>query len=111
MKRLVVKYRPQADADLLDIAAYVLDSSQNSVTARSYTDRLHARCERIGNAPLGGVARKDLGDGIRMAVFERRVIILYRVESDNVWIINVISGGRDYQTLFDRRGDATADDG
>ncbi|MBO9133450.1 type II toxin-antitoxin system RelE/ParE family toxin [Rhizobium sp. B230/85] len=106
MDRLIVRYRPQADEDLLDIAAYILDRSQNIETARAYIDRLYARCERIGHAPNAGVLREDLGAGIRMAVFERRVVILYRVEADIVWITNIVSGGCDYETLFtDRRPD------
>ncbi len=70
-----MKYRPPADADLLDIAAYVLDRSQNIATAQAYVDRLYARCERIGDAPRAGVPREGLGAGIRMAVFEKRVVI------------------------------------
>lgn len=37
-----------------------------------------------------------------MAVFERRVVILYRVDEDTVWITNLFSGGRDYETLLHR---------
>jgi toxin ParE1/3/4 len=110
MRQLVVRYRPQATDDILDIAAYVLDRSQNIASAHAYIDRLYARCERIGHAPLAGAAREDLGLGFRMAVFERRIVILYRLEDDSVWITNVISGGRDYETLLHCRRNTPLDD-
>jgi toxin ParE1/3/4 len=71
---------------------------------------LRLRCQRIGDVPFGGVARDDLGTGVRIVVFERRFVILYSVENDTVWITNIFSGGRDYDTLFDRHGDIPADD-
>jgi toxin ParE1/3/4 len=110
MKIFPVRYRPRADQDLLDIAAYVLDRSANLRTSRAYVDRIYARCERIGEVPLGSVSRDDLGPGIRMAVFERSVVILYTVDDDTVWITNILSGGRDYETLFDRRGNVPPED-
>ncbi|TCR93257.1 type II toxin-antitoxin system RelE/ParE family toxin [Rhizobium sp. BK376] len=100
MKRYPVEYRPRASEDLLDIAAYILDQSRNINTTESYLDRIQARCTRIGDAPLGGVAREDLGPGIRMTVFEKSVVILYTIEAETVWITNVFSGGRDYETLL-----------
>jgi toxin ParE1/3/4 len=110
MKRLPVKYRLQANEDFLGIAAYVLARSQNLITARAYADRLYRRCQRIGNVPFGGVARDDLGAGIRMVVFEKSIVILYRVEGDTAWITNIFSGGRNYETLLDHRRDVPPDD-
>jgi toxin ParE1/3/4 len=110
MKRLVVKYRREANKDLLDIAAYVIGRSQDLKTARAYVKRLRTRCQRIGDMPLGGVAREDLGAGVRIVVFERRYVILYSVVEDTVWITNIFSGGRDYETLFGRRGNGLPDE-
>lgn len=109
MKRLVVKYRREANKDLLDIAIYVIGRSQNLETARAYVKRLRARCQRIGDVPLGGVARDDLGTGVRIVVFERRYVIFYSVADDTVWITNIMSGGRDYEALFNR-GSTPPDD-
>ncbi len=100
MRRFPVEFRPQAMDELLDIAAYVLDRSRNIHTAENYVDRIHARCEKIGDAPFAGVAREDLGPGIRLAVFEKSVVILYTVEGDTVWITNIFSEGRDYEALL-----------
>ncbi|WP_306838648.1 type II toxin-antitoxin system RelE/ParE family toxin [Neorhizobium huautlense] len=63
-------------------------------------DQLIARCESIGNAPSGGVARPDLGDGIRMVPFECRAVIPYRVDDTTVEITNVFYKGRDYGAII-----------
>ena len=99
MKHLPVEYRSGAMANLLEIAEYILGQSGNVVTAQSYLDRIYDRCEKIGDVPFGSVARDDLGRGIRMAVFERSVVILYIVQDETVWITNVFAGGRDYAAL------------
>ncbi|MBB3608784.1 toxin ParE1/3/4 [Rhizobium sp. BK602] len=88
--------------NLLDIAAYVFEKSQNIKTSETYLDRIYARCEKIGDAPFGGVARDDLSLGLRMAVFEKTIVILYTIERDTVWITNIFSGSRDYETLLGR---------
>lgn len=95
-----VEYLPAAFTGIEEIFNYVLDGSRNQVTAERYVDRLYERCEHIADAPFGGVLRVDLGPDLRMAVFERKVIILYRVEPDTVLITNIFSGGRDYEALM-----------
>ncbi|GES44600.1 hypothetical protein RsS62_38520 [Rhizobium dioscoreae] len=102
MERYAVEYRPEAVENLLDVAAYVFELSQNIRTAEGYIGRIYARCEKIGDAPFGGVARDDLGTGIRMAVFEKSVVILYTIVENTVWITNVFFGSRDYETLLAR---------
>ncbi|WP_350223813.1 type II toxin-antitoxin system RelE/ParE family toxin [Rhizobium sp. CNPSo 4039] len=102
MERYAVEYRPEAMENLLEIAANVLDLSQNIRTTEGYIGRIYARCEKIGNAPFGGVARDDLGPGIRMAVFEKSIVILYVIVENTVWITNIFFGSRDYATLVTR---------
>lgn len=110
MEPLPVIFSEAASTDLENIAAYILSNTQSVATLVKYMARLEARCLRIGNAPFGGIAREELGPGIRMAVFERNVTILYVVEESAVVIANVFSGGRDYETLFDHRGNLPPED-
>ncbi|KRB50117.1 plasmid stabilization protein [Rhizobium sp. Root708] len=100
MESYRVEYRPEALEATVAIVAYVLEASQNRVTAERYIERLYDRCERIGDAPFAGVARSDLGANLRMAVFEKSIVILYAVEDNVVSITNIFSGGQDYQTLL-----------
>ncbi|TWB55316.1 hypothetical protein FBZ98_103712 [Rhizobium sp. ERR 922] len=47
MERYAVEYRPEAVENLLDVAAYVFELSQNIRTAEGYIGRIYARCEKI----------------------------------------------------------------
>ncbi|WP_245430242.1 type II toxin-antitoxin system RelE/ParE family toxin [Rhizobium tropici] len=88
--------------NLLEIAANVFELSQNIRTAEGYIGRIYARCEKIGDAPFGGVARDDLGTGIRMAVLEKSVVILYTVAENTGLDHHIFFGSRDYATLVER---------
>ena len=100
MKAYGVTFRGAAQRDLKAIFDYVLERSGSRQTAMLYLKRLRDRCRRIGDAPFGGVARPDLGADLRLAVFERNIVILYRVEAETILITNIFSGGRDYETLM-----------
>jgi toxin ParE1/3/4 len=104
MKRFPVEYRENALSDIEDIFAYVLERSADVVTAMRYVDRIYTRCEGIGNVPFGGVSRPDLGKRIRMVPFERSAVILYGVEDETVFIVNVFAGGRDYEAIMRDHG-------
>ena len=100
MEHYQVEYRPAALDAIVSIFTYVLEASQNHVTAERYIKRLYDRCERIGDAPFGGVARPDLGTNLRMAVVERSVVILYVVGGHVVKITSIFAGGQDYEALL-----------
>ena len=102
MKRFEVVYRPEAIADIDNVFLYILEASRNASVAAAFTDRVFERCERIGDAPRGGVAREDLGLGIRMVPFEKSAVILYRVEEETVVVVNIFYGGRDYEAIMSR---------
>ncbi|WP_426229431.1 type II toxin-antitoxin system RelE/ParE family toxin [Pararhizobium sp. DWP3-4] len=100
MQRFPVEYRADAVEDIEYLFSYVLETSFDAVTAARFTDRVFERCEKIGDAPFGGVSRDDLGPGIRVVHFERKAVILYIVRDQTVWITNVFSGRRDYAALL-----------
>lgn len=106
MQRLPVEYTEDARADMDAIFDHVLTKSRDVVTAMRYTDRIFARCEKIGDAPRGGVQRNDLGSGIRLVPFEDSAVILYRLEENAVCIVNVFAAGRDYEAILRGRGTA-----
>lgn len=99
---LKVRLRPEARRDLLSIFYYVLEKSRSPSTARGFTRRIRARCERIGFAPYGGRPRDDLEDGMRTVAFEHSAVIAYKVEDGCVRVINIFYGGRDYEAQFRR---------
>jgi toxin ParE1/3/4 len=100
VQRAKVRFRPEALNDLRAIFAFVLSLSQSPETARRYVGRIRARCEKIGDAPNGGVSREDLAPGLRMVPFEHSAVVLYAVDGRDVVITNIFYGRRDYAALF-----------
>ena len=103
VRRLKVFYRTEAIADLGEIYRFVAMRSQNRVIARDFVERIKARCGRIGNAPLGGIARDDLEPKLRTVPFEKSAVIAYKLEKDAVRIGNIFYGGRDFEALYHGR--------
>lgn len=103
VRRLRVRFRPAAVDDLEEIYRYIYRNSTSSAVAAAFVGRIRARCRRIGDVPLGGTARDDLGRGLRTVPFERSAVIFYKVESDCVRIINIFYGGRNYEALYHGR--------
>ena len=100
MRRLRVRFRPQALADLENLYRYLLRAGATRLTAQGFVRRIRNRCLRIGNVPLGGRARDDLEPGLRTVPFEHSAVIAYKVEEGVVRIANIFYGGRDYEALF-----------
>lgn len=100
VKMLPVTFRPAAADDLEEIFLFILERSQHHPTAKDFTDRIVTRCEKIGNAPNGGVARDDLGKGLRLVPFEKTAVIVYQVQPAAIQIVNIFYGGRDYEALM-----------
>ena len=86
-----VVFAPAAEADLLDIAAYI--AQDNPVRAFSFIDELEAKSLLLGDAPHSGVERSELGSGIRMLV-HGNYLIFYRAQSV-VRIERIMHGARD----------------
>jgi toxin ParE1/3/4 len=100
VRRLRVRYRLEAYADLEDIFQVVLHISSNQITAERFVSRIRARCRRIGHAPYGGRPRDDLEPGLRTVPFESSAVIAYKVEGGYVRITNIFYGGRDYEAFY-----------
>lgn len=62
--------------------------------AERYVGRVVDACLALEAFPRRGVQRDDLEAGVRMLGFERRVLILYRID-ESVRIGRVLYGGRD----------------
>lgn len=72
-------------------------------TALAFTDRIIDRCLAIGDVPLGGTPRDELGTALRSVPFEQSVTIVYRVRKPRVEIVGIFYGGRDIVGFFARR--------
>ena len=100
MRRLPVRFREEAIADLIEILDYLAAQGASEATAMGFVGRIRRKCETIGGVPQAYPLRADLGSGIRLAPFEHSAVIAYRLEGGAVEIVNVFYGGRDYQALM-----------
>jgi toxin ParE1/3/4 len=100
MRRLPVRFRAEAVADLTEILDYLMSQGASEATALGFVHRIRRTCETIGGVPEGYPSRSDLGPGIRIAPFEHSAVIAYRVDDEAVEIVNVFYGGRDYEALM-----------
>lgn len=93
--KLVIAAR--AETDLAEIWAYI--AADNVGAADRFVDELYACCLNLGDFPGMGRPRDELVTGLRSLPF-RRYVIFYRVASETVEIVRVLSGYRDLEAQF-----------
>lgn len=95
-----VRFRPEALQDLSEIHDYVADNAGAVVAAR-YLGRIEQACVALASLPERGTLREDLGAGLRIVGFERRVTIVFRVLAGDVQIVRVLAAGRDVDSTVE----------
>src|SRR5687767_1641185 len=96
--RLRLVYSAEAAADLEDIYRHIaLDSP---VAVERFGRAIEARCDSLRDTPGLGMARPDLGDGLRILPMRRRVVIAYRTMGRTIEILRIFYGGRDFEALL-----------
>jgi toxin ParE1/3/4 len=93
VKRYRVIFHPRARRDLIDLRDYIEEQSGSSTAARFVT-AIRDYCLALATFPERGTRRNDLGDGVRVVGFRRRISIAFSVENDAVWILGIFYGGR-----------------
>jgi toxin ParE1/3/4 len=99
-----VRFRPKAEEDLFALYNYIALHSGHA-RAAGYIARIETACMNLGTFPERGLKRDDIAPGIRIAGFERRVTIAFRIEGDIVRIVRVFYAGRDYAAELEQDGD------
>jgi toxin ParE1/3/4 len=103
MKKYEVSFRPRAEADLFGLYQYIAEEAGTAV-AGGYIARIEAACLALATFPERGTRRGDLRSGLWTIGFERRATIAFQVMQDEVVIIRIFYGGRDYERAFRRTG-------
>lgn len=86
------------EGDLEAIADFIAEDDPDHAIA--FLREIFAKIRRIAEQPLLYQLRPEIGEGARLAVVGRYVL-LFRVVNDNlVRLERVIYGGRDLPTLF-----------
>jgi toxin ParE1/3/4 len=98
-----------ARADLRAIGLWIAGRGA-PLTAVAYVRRIRRQVETYSKAPERGAPRDDVLPGLRIGVFERRVVIAYSVEADAVSILRLFYGGQDWEGELMGRPDPGEDD-
>ena len=95
MKRRPVIYTDEAGNDL-DWIYDTIPGAGVPVVASRYEQRLRTFCDGLDYASERGHRRDDIRPGLRIIGFERRVTIAFAVEPEQVVILRIFYGGRNW---------------
>ena len=92
-----VRFRPEAEADIFEIARYIAAESPNA--AQKWFDKISERCIRLGEMPGIGVPRFEIRPNLR--IFPAGVyVILYQQVGSDAEIVRVVHGARQWRDLL-----------
>ena len=91
-----IVFHPIAESDLEQIFNFIAEDSPER--AIGFVRRIRACCLGLAEFPKRGRPRDDLAKDVRTLVFERRVVIAYRIESQRIVVLRVFYAGQ----LIDR---------
>ncbi len=91
-----IVFRPQAEADLNALFDYIAEEAGAAV-AGNFIGRIEAACLTLETSPQRGAPRDDILPGLRILVFERRTIIVFKVTGSIVDIARIFHGGQDWE--------------
>jgi len=92
-----VEFSSFVEGDLDAIADYI--AQDNPTRALSFLREIGAQIHTIGQNPMLYQLRPEIGEGARMAIVGRYVI-LFRLTTKSVRIERIVYGGRDLLALF-----------
>ena len=95
----LVFFSPAATNDVEEIDDFI--SADNLTAAGRLLDEIQTSCESLGRHPRLGVARDDIMWGIRLIVVRQTYVVFYRVRDEDIEIVRVVHGRRDFSKLFD----------
>lgn len=88
---------PEANKDLEEIIDYF--ASRNIDAGERFIDEFNKKCRYLANFPNMGRSYSDIKDYLR-GISLNGYIIFYRVTDIGIEILRVVSGYRDYPSLF-----------
>ena len=95
MRRRQVTLTPEALDDLDELIEW-MGQRVGAEAALAYATRLEDYCAGLAFASERGQRRDDLRPGVRMIGFGRRVAILFAVFDDEVTVLRLHYGGRNW---------------
>lgn len=101
-----VVFAPEAEEQLAELYRYIASAASPDTAAR-YTDAIVGYCESLSTFPLRGTPRDDVRPGLRMTNYKKRTVIAFEVTAEQVAIIGVFYGGRNYESVLQGDQDDT----
>ena len=98
MKHRVV-FSPEAGEQLAALYDHIARASSPEIAAR-YTDAIVSYCESLSTFPHRGIQRDDVRPGLRITNYKKRAVIAFDVDGEQVSILGVFYGGRDYESVL-----------
>jgi toxin ParE1/3/4 len=95
VKRRKLRFTRRARQDLTQLLDWIAERAGADI-ALAYTERVEAFCEGLTVSSERGHRRDDLRPGLRVVGFERRIAVTFVVTDDEVWILRLFYGGRDW---------------
>jgi plasmid stabilization system protein ParE len=92
-----IEFSRWVEGNLEAIGDYI--AQDNPTRAVSFIREIREKINRIGQQPLLYQLRPEIGEGARLAVVGRYVL-LFRIVGETVRIERVVFGGRDLPALF-----------
>ena len=99
MKSYSVVFTPEAEEQLAELYRHIADNASPEIAER-YTGAVITFCEGMRSVPHRGTRRDDIRPGLRITSYRRGTVIAFAVDADQVSIIGVFYGGRDYETAL-----------
>ena len=94
-----VVFTPEAEEQLAALYRYIRDEASPEIALR-YTSAIVAHCESLRDFPRRAVRRDDIRPGLHITHYKGRAVIAFSVDAEQVSIIGVFYGGRDYETIL-----------
>jgi toxin ParE1/3/4 len=88
-----------AEAELLEIWAYILEQSQSEPRADKVIADIVLRFATLAEFPHMGMSRDELGVGYRSFPVAKHVVY-YRLVSDGIGISHVLHGAQDVSAVY-----------
>jgi len=95
----IVRRRPLAERDLIEIWAYI--AADSDVFADATLDRIEAKLLTLAGQPMLGRARPELRAGLRSFAVGNYVLF-YDFDERGITLVRVLHGARDIDRQFDR---------
>ena len=96
-----VCWSDKAEESVLAIGRYIVEQARNLQRGLDVITKIEEKCNRYAQFPESGIARPDLGPGLRCFPVES-LLVIYRPIEDGVAIILVAHGHQDVRTLVEK---------